>query len=121
MKTAACKFCGQVATIGIGDSATEEEVIEAVTEECNCEQAQIMRKLKDEAYTARKNIDEFFGDKHPDAAELLKKAIEPIQHGRIKEVNIKITSKLKGSIVKTSKDSIKVSRVYNEKEELDTE
>lgn len=116
-----CRFCGQMRLINAEPEATIEELNELAIEECDCEGAKRFKKRRIEAGIARENIDNLFADQHPCAAAVLKECIELVQDGKIKEVNLKVTSKVKAQLKKTNKDSIQVNKTVTTKEELDTE
>lgn len=116
-----CRFCGQMRIVSADVDMTIDELNELASEECDCEGARLFKKRRTEAEVARENVDNLFADHHPCAAAVLKECIELVQDGRLKEVNLKITPKVKAQLKKTNKDSIQVNKTVTTKEELDTE
>lgn len=116
-----CRFCGQMRLVNADVDSSLDELNELAAEECDCEGAQRFKKRKNEAEIAKYNIDNLFAEHHPCAAAVLKECIELVQEERIKEVNLKISSKVRAQLKKTNKDSILVNKIVTTKEELDTE
>lgn len=120
MQVGICKFCGS--TRMVNTKETDPEILnQMATEECDCAGATHQRKLDTERESAIAIIDEFFTETYPEAAELMKNSITPIQHEKIKSISIQICPKIKATVTKTTKDSIKVSRTFTKKDEMETE
>lgn len=120
MKVGYCHFCKNSRMVETDE--TDQNILNALaTEECDCPGATHQRKLNHEKETAEGIIDEYFTETYPEAAELLKASIEPIQKEKIKNITIQICPKIKAAITKTNKDSLKVSRTFTKKDEMETE
>lgn len=104
-----CRYCRQGQVLDVGGCLTQEELNQYVTEGCNCEGAEIARKIAEEEAEAVKNIEILFKD-FTDTANILKDAISPIMAGKISKVVIDTGKKVKAQVTRTSKDSIKVER-----------
>ena len=120
MRTGFCKFCKQPRLV---DTETNDEEIinDLATEQCDCPGALRKRKMDEERSRACEIIENLFEESNPEAAELLKSAIEPIQKEKIKNISIQVCSKIKASITKTTKDSLRVTRTFTKKDEMETE
>ena len=120
MKVGYCKYCHESRMVET-DIDDQELVNAMATEECTCAGASHARKLFNEKNTAEAIIDNYFGGKYPEAAELLKMAIEPVQTEAIKSITIQVCPKIKANLSKTTKDSIKVKRTFTQTDEEATE
>ena len=116
-----CRYCGQMRIVNADIDSTEEELNELAVDDCDCEGAKIFRKRRNDADIAKATIDSLFGETHPCTAAVLKECIPLVQDGRIKEINIKVTSRVKAQLKKSKTDSTLVNKTVTTKEELDTE
>ena len=121
MQIGYCKFCKNSIMVDADEDASQYTLNDLATEACKCAGAVHHRKLKHERETAIGIIDSIITQSRPEAAELLKNAIDYIQEDKIKSISIQACSKVKVSLTKTSKDSLKVTQVFTQKEEETTE
>ena len=121
MKIGYCKFCKNSVMVETEGDESQYTLNDLATENCKCAGAAHYRKLKNEKETAIGIIEDMVNKAHPEAAELLKASIDYIQEDKIKSISIQACSKIKVSLTKTSKDSLKVTQVFTQKDEMDTE
>lgn len=117
-----CIYCGQIKMVQVPDSFTQEQIIEEVTNQCNCEEAkahqfkQLEEELKEQSkLTAQGMIIELFKEQFPEVAELLQKAIIPLAEFRFDKLTIKIDDTTTAHISINSKGEIKVERIDKRK------
>lgn len=107
--TGKCKYCGQIMTLEVPESFTQDVVDEEVTRKCNCAEAQAATRQQETIASAEGMIKDFFKDREgmDQIKELLLSAVEPIARCEITAISIS-----KGGYtgtMKPGKDGIKVS------------
>lgn len=123
IKTAACRFCGQMTQIE--DDLTKEQAEEEATVNCRCNKALEYQKEKLRKERALKNISVLFGE---DAAQekrvgentvnILRAAVEEIYSGEIAKVTINLRGSIKASVSQNGKGEINVERTETKKQKL---
>ena len=121
MKIGYCKFCKNSVMVETEGDESQYTLNDLATERCNCAGAAHYRKVKNEKESAIGIVEVLVNKTHPEAAELLKASIDYIQEDKIKSITIQACPKVKVSLTKTSKDSLKVTQVFTQKDEMDTE
>lgn len=103
----ACIFCGQTymfANVSMG----EEELNEAATEKCTCNEAIGWRMKRDRSRKIRKKVSEIFAEE--EYLEIMNLAADMILTGVLDKVTIKTDAGETGTISITSKGTIKIQR-----------
>lgn len=107
--TGSCRFCGQMATCKVLEEWNREEIDELATETCECVDARIYARKKEQKERANARVDLLFGKENksitvPDSAvDLLHKAVCPICEGFIQSITVDVGNGVKGKINITSK------------------
>lgn len=102
----ACIFCGQISQVEIEANSPEEEVNEAATMHCGCDESILYRQKK----KAVSKIDNKFREHYGSVAYLLTEAIEHIQECNIKKITIDAGNGVKGSMAMTKDGTLKIKR-----------
>jgi len=114
-ETGACIYCGQIATVTVPEDATEEQINQAATRQCNCNEAVQENRLTASIDAAGVDIDDLFAE-WPAMQKLLNESVEPVARGGIAKITIQ-QGKIKAAISKNGKGEIKVERIKTFKEE----
>ena len=112
-----CKFCGQSM---MTEEIDEEIANEIATEECKCEEGRRYRNIEDMKREAKNNVESLFESVHEPVRVIMNNAVDAIAAGACKTVTIKVNERIK-AVVAQGKDSIKVSRIYNETSMIEAE
>lgn len=103
----ACIFCGQTymfANVSMG----EEQLNEAATEECNCEDAKEWRMKRNRSRKVHKKVDEIFTEEK--YSKFMNLAADMVLTGDLDKVAIKMDTGETGTITITQKGSVKIQR-----------
>lgn len=113
--TGYCKFCGQ----SFMTQADSEEVANYnATMNCKCDKAMSFKYVEGLKESARNNVDALFQDQPEELKELMFEAIEHIADRRIASVQIKISTRITGTVAR-GKEGIIVKRKYTEENTLE--
>lgn len=112
-----CKYCGQQM---MTQSEIEEVANDIATLDCKCEEGRNYRNIEDMKTEAKSNVRTLFETVQDPVKQIMDNAIDAIAAGTCKDVTIKVNERLKAKIAK-GKDSIKVSRIYNETNTIEAE
>lgn len=125
IKTAPCRFCGQMMQIPAEEQLTQPQAEEQATMSCNCDAAVEYQKEKQRKEKAMKNVSVLFGE---DAApekrvgegivNILRAAVEEIYSGGLAKVTLNLRGGVKASISQNSKGEINVERTETKKQKL---
>lgn len=125
VKTAQCRFCGQMMQISEEEQLTQPQAEEQATMSCNCDAAIEYQKEKQRKEKAMKNVSVLFGE---DAApekrvgegivSILRAAVEEIYSGGLAKVTLNLRGGVKASISQNSKGEINVERTETKKQKL---
>lgn len=88
-----CKWCGQIKTIEVAESAnpSEEERDELASEECDCATAEMERNRREMINKATEEINEYTENAHEqEAGKILLTAIEGIVKHKVKSISVKV-------------------------------
>ena len=117
MKTAKCRFCGQMTQIESDEELTVAQAEEQATMTCNCPDAVEYQKEKQRKEKAMQNVATLFGEAAtPDKrcgegiVKILKAAVEEIYTGGLAKVTLNLRGGVKASISQNSKGEINVER-----------
>lgn len=126
VKTAQCRFCGQMVQIESDEELTKPQAEEQATMTCNCTEAVEYQKEKQRKEKAMMNVSALFGE---DAApekrcgegivKILKAAVEEIYTGGLAKVTLNLRGGgVKASISQNAKGEINVERTETKKQKL---
>lgn len=110
VKTAPCRFCGQMMQISAEEQLTQPQAEEQATMSCNCDAAVEYQKEKQRKEKAMKNVSVLFGE---DAApekrvgegivSILRAAVEEIYSGGLAKVTLNLRGGSKPQFLKIAK------------------
>jgi hypothetical protein len=125
IKTAQCRFCGQMVQIEIDKELTQPQAEEQATMTCNCTEAVEYQKEKQRKEKAMMNVSALFGENAaPDKrcgegiVNILKAAVEEIYTGGLAKVTLNLRGGVKASISQNAKGEINVERTETKKQKL---
>ena len=125
IKTAQCRFCGQMVQIETDKELTQPQAEEQATMTCNCTEAVEYQKEKQRKEKAMMNVSALFGeDATPDKrcgegiVNILKAAVEEIYTGGLAKVTLNLRGGVKASISQNAKGEINVERTETKKQKL---
>lgn len=122
MKTAtgACKYCGQIMTLEVPESFTQEDIDQEVEKKCSCPEAKAFWKIEENIACTESTIRDFFEDKDGMDAirNLLLGATRPLAEGKIGKITI-TKGGYTGSM-KPTKDGIKISLKYTTEDSVES-
>lgn len=109
VKTAKCRFCGQMTQIEADEELTAAQAEEQATMTCNCTDAVEYQKEKQRKEKAMQNVAALFGEAAtPDKrcgegiVKILKAAVEEIYTGGLAKVTLNLRGGVKASISQNS-------------------
>lgn len=108
VKTAKCRFCGQMTQIEADEELTAAQAEEQATMTCNCTDAVEYQKEKQRKEKAMQNVAALFGEA----------AVEEIYTGGLAKVTLNLRGGVKASISQNSKGEINVERTETKKQKL---
>lgn len=126
VKTAQCRFCGQMVQIESDEELTKPQAEEQATMTCNCSEAVEYQKEKQRKEKAMMNVSALFGeDAAPDKrcgegiVNILKAAVEEIYTGGLAKVTLNLRGGgVKASISQNANGEINVERTETKKQKL---
>ena len=125
IKTAQCRFCGQMVQIETDKELTQPQAEEQATMTCNCTEAVEYQKEKQRKGKAMMNVSALFGENAaPDKrcgegiVNILKAAVEEIYTGGLAKVTLNLRGGVKASISQNAKGEINVERTETKKQKL---
>jgi hypothetical protein len=125
IKTAQCRFCGQMVQIETDKELTQPQAEEQATMTCNCTEAVEYQKEKQRKEKAMMNVSALFGENAaPDKrcgegiVNILKAAVEEIYTGGLAKVILNLRGGVKASISQNAKGEINVERTETKKQKL---
>ena len=125
VKTAKCRFCGQMTQIEVDEELTAAQAEEQATMTCNCPDAVEYQKEKQRKEKAMQNVAALFGEAAaPDKrcgegiVKILKAAVEEIYTGGLAKVTLNLRGGVKASISQNSKGEINVEHTETKKQKL---
>lgn len=125
IKTAQCRFCGQMVQIETDKELTQPQAEEQATMTCNCTEAVEYQKKRQRKEKAMMNVSALFGENAaPDKrcgegiVNILKAAVEEIYTGGLAKVTLNLRGGVKASISQNAKGEINVERTETKKQKL---
>jgi hypothetical protein len=125
IKTAQCRFCGQMVQIETDKELTAAQAEEQATMTCNCTEAVEYQKEKQRKEKAMMNVSALFGENAaPDKrcgegiVNILKAAVKEIYTGGLAKVTLNLRGGVKASISQNAKGEINVERTETKKQKL---
>ena len=125
VKTAKCRFCGQMTEIETDEELTAAQVEEQATMTCNCTEAVEYQKEKQRKEKAIMNVSTLFGENATQdkrcaesIVNILKAAVEEIYTGGLAKVTLNLRGGVKASISQNAKGEINVERTETKKQKL---
>jgi len=122
IKTAQCRFCGQMVQIETDKELTQPQAEEQATMTCNCTEAVEYQKEKQRKEKAMMNVSALFGENAaPDKrcgegiVNILKAAVEEIYTGGLAKVTLNLRGGVKASISQNAKGEISTSSVQRQR------
>lgn len=119
-KQGACRFCGQIMALEVGDTWKPGELDELATELCECVDATCYAMQKRRKENAAKAVEEQFGPEgercKPEVLSLLEAAVNEVAEMRVNSVTADIGNNVKAKIGMNSKGLIKVEKTKTQKE-----
>ena len=125
IKTAQCRFCGQMVQIETNKELPQPQAEEQATMTCNCTEAVEYQKERQRKEKAMMNVSALFGENAaPDKrcgegiVNILKAAVEEIYTGGLAKVTLNLRGGGKASISQNAKGEINVERTETKKQKL---
>jgi hypothetical protein len=118
MKTAPCRYCGQVVSFTAGGALTEEIAGEMAALNCDCEEAVAYQRCMQQEKKAMANIQELFGEGQEVSEEviaILNAAVLRVCIGEVEKISMNLPGGIKAAISRNSKEEIKVERTETKK------
>lgn len=115
-KLGTCRFCFQSRIVSGSGNMTDEQLIEAATLSCDCEEAVRYQAWAQRTMIAKRRVDELFGDESSDSAQpdiirnYMKQGIDLINNGSMKKLTVNIGKGLTCRISLVTDEKIKVTR-----------
>lgn len=114
-QTGYCRFCGQGGVVHTMMGWGQDEVNEAVTCRCQCEEAKKYAESKERVQKAKSRIEELFSstaEKPIDQSvvNIMFRAVDAIEEKAMKGITIDVGQGIKARVSKMAKESIKVER-----------
>ncbi len=114
-QTGYCHFCGQGGVVHTMIGWCQDEVNEAVTCRCQCEEAKKYAESKERVQKAKSRIEELFSstaEKPIDqgVVNIMSRAVDAIEEKAMKGITIDVGQGIKARVSRMAKGSIKVER-----------
>lgn len=114
-QTGYCRFCGQAGMIHAMAEWSQDEVNEAATCKCECDEAKKYAESKERVQKAKNRIKELFGStaERPidqDVVAIMLLVVDAIEGKQMKGITIDVGLGVKARAAKMAKESIKVER-----------
>lgn len=119
-QTGYCRFCGQAGIIRPLKHWSQEDVDEAVTCRCECDEAKKYAESKERVQKAKNRITELFGThaERPidqDVVTVMLNVVDAIEARHMKGITIDVGQGVRAKVSKMAKESIKVERTETSK------
>ena len=114
-----CKYCGQIHHMNTTGQCSEEQLNDWATEMCSCAGAKIEKKRHTSEEKAKDNIEKLFRENYPEAADLLRQAVNPVVRSIIAGITIDTGHGIKGKVTLTGKGKVKVEQIVSRKTSLE--
>ncbi len=111
-----CKYCHDRRVVEVPDDATDNEINEAATLDCDCPGAILARKKEYQKEACTEYIEKMISTDFPEIGEIMKNSIQDMQDMKISKITIN-TYVGKTARLTMSKDGIKVELEKKQKEE----
>lgn len=114
---AACRYCGQIASVDVLLNWSFQEAETVATELCDCAEASIYTRKMRSREKAKGRIHQLFADEviadsmHQDIVPFLQMLVDAVADGKIKKTTCNVGGGITAVIAMTSKDTIKTQRV----------
>lgn len=124
-KTGTCRFCGQQLIVHGSEDMTAQQLEEATTMQCDCDDAKAYQETAQRRDKAKQRVKELFGEgaqnyRQPDVMlEAMFKAVDMICDKQAKQFVFTIRTGLKCRIMQMAKDKIKVVREVSSNESFE--
>ncbi len=115
IQTGACHYCGQVYQFETDGRATETQLDKWAEEKCDCIDARIKKKRRERAAEAKFEIENLFGEQHPEACKVLKTGIDLITDEKASKIVIDTGEGVKLSVSINAKGILKAEITKNVK------
>ena len=115
-----CKYCKQFMAIEVPDKWEQDEIDEAVSNQCNCPEAQAKQRIAENIANTEAAIKNFFEHKSDlkGLRDLLLTMVKPLAEGQISRVSIGKDDYL-GSM-RPTKDGIKITLKYSTEDSIES-
>lgn len=123
-----CRFCGQYISVKVNEAATLQEIEEAATLECGCDEAKVYKTKTEQINKAKDNIDKIFRTKSKDGKNvpiadtciaLMNRAVELMVDHVLLSVAIKVDGETSAKITCKKDGGITVERKETETQKLE--
>lgn len=107
IQTGACHYCGQIYQFETDGRATAEQLDKWAEEKCDCTDARIRKKRRERAAVAKYEIENLFGEQHPEACRVMKTGIDLITDEKASKIMIDTGDGVKLSVSINAKGILK--------------
>lgn len=114
-QTGFCRFCGQGGVVHTITGRGQDSINEAVTCQCQCEEAKKYAESKERVQKAKNRIEELFGSTAEKpigqgVVNIMFQAVDAIEAKAMKGITVDVGQGVKARVSKMAKESIKVER-----------
>lgn len=110
-----CKYCGQIIAMQVDKEYSDEVLDELASKRCDCDTARELREVENAITEAIEDVDKMFPERE-EVRGCIKQACDLVGHELIDSITVKIDSRTKTTIKKTTKGKIRVERVVKNTE-----
>lgn len=119
-QTGYCRFCGQAGMVHTLSGWSQEQVDEAVTCKCECDEAKKYAESKERVQKAKNRITELFGSQaerpiDQGVVTIMLDVVDAIEARNMKGITIDVGQGVRAKVSKMAKESIKVERTETSK------
>lgn len=119
-QTGYCRFCGQAGMVHALSGWDQDQVDEAVTRKCECDEAKKYAESKERVLKAKNRITELFGSgaERPidqNVVTVMLNVVDAIEARSMKGITIDVGQGVRAKVSKMAKESIKVERTETSK------
>lgn len=119
-QTGYCRFCGQAGMVHALREWSQDQVDEAVTCKCECDEAKKYAESKERVQKAKSRITELFGSSaerpiDQDVVTVMLDVVDAIEARAMKGITIDVGQGVRAKVSKMAKESIKVERTETSK------
>lgn len=111
-----CKYCNQAVLIQAPENATQEELNDIASKECNCKEAEYQRKREMQLGAARQYLKNLFFDTNPLAYKGFMETVIAIFSRKIASASFKV-GKYTYKIDMDSDQCIRIKKTFKEEDE----